>query len=262
MRDVSPRLRAWLAITLFGSASIATALGLGWWWLRNGSRLLEQGRSAYSRGDWGQAEALARRRLKTDPNDPEAVRLLARSAARLGRDRFANALFARLGSGALEAEDLFLLGFGLNRTGQKERARQVWLKALALNPAHEETLEQLVISSTAQNRLAEAAQFAEGLSNQPGWELRGELDWGTLLSELGDPTAAASILRRALARPEAQSLAPTALARYRKLLARKLLETGRPGEASAALSTVLGQGPDPEASWLKSRAALQQARLS
>ncbi len=96
MRDVSHRLRAWLAITLFASASIGVALGLGWWRPRSGSRLLEQGRKAYSRGDWNQAESLARQRLKTVPNDPEAVRLLARSTARLGRDGVANALFAQM----------------------------------------------------------------------------------------------------------------------------------------------------------------------
>ncbi|MGO9469035.1 MAG: hypothetical protein ACLQVF_33320 [Isosphaeraceae bacterium] len=261
MLSDAPRVRTWLALTLLASASIAAALGLAWPWLRGRSELLEQGRSAYSRGDFSRAEALARRKLKTDPHDLEAVRLLARATARLGRDGFANALFARLGSDALQPEDRFLLGMGLHRTGQKERARQVWLKTLALNPAHAETLEQLVISSTDQNRLAEATQFAERLARQPGWELRGELDWGALLSELTDPAAAVTVLHRALARPEARSLDPIALARYRRLLARKLLETGRPDEASVLLMAILDPGPDPEASWLKSRAALQRGNL-
>ncbi len=91
--------------------------------------------------------------------------------------------------------------------------------------------------------------------------MRGELDWGALLAELSDPAAAVTVLQRALARPEAHSLEPAAMARYRKLLARKLLETGRPGEASGLLLGTLRDGPDPEASWLKSRAALQQGDL-
>jgi hypothetical protein len=42
------------------------------------------------------------------------------------------------------------------------------------------------------------------------------------------------------------------------LLARVLLRTGQPAEARESLRAVLGAGPDPEASWLLSRAALQQ----
>ncbi len=259
------RLRArrkWLVIAFFATVFAGAALGWGWWWLRGSSRLVREGRAAFARGDWSQAEALARRRLKTDPTDTDALRLLARSTARLGRDSVANALFARLGSGALQAEDLFLLALGLSRSGQKERARQVWLRALALNPRHEETLEQLIISSTALNRLAEAAQFAEDLSHQRGWELRGELDRGALLSELNDPAAAATVLERTLKRPEADALDRSSLARYRKLLARKLLDTSRPGEAMVPLEAILAVGANAEASWLSSRAALQQGKLA
>ena len=39
----------------------------------------------------------------------------SRATARLGRDVSANGLFARLGTAALQAEDLYLLGIGLNR---------------------------------------------------------------------------------------------------------------------------------------------------
>jgi tetratricopeptide (TPR) repeat protein len=254
-------MRAWLAIGAIAALAIGAAAGFRWWWSHSGPRLLEQGRAAYSRGDWTSAEALARRRLKTGQSDVEAVRLLARSTARLGRDGVANALFAQLGSGALQAEDLFLLGLGLGRAGQADRARQVWLKALALEAGHAETLQQLVISSTDQNRLAEAAQYAERLSRQAGWEQRGELERGGLLSELGDPAAAAMVLQRALGRPSDRSLDPSTLAHYRKLLARKLLETGRPGEASAALATIKNADTDAEAFWLSSRAALQQGKF-
>jgi Tfp pilus assembly protein PilF len=261
MLDVALRMPKWVVITLLASCSIGGALGLGWWWLQGGSRLLERGRAAYSRGQWSEAQALARRRLKTSPGDIEALRLMARSIARLGGDSVANALFARMGASTLQTEDLFLLGLGLGRAGQKQRARHILLKARALSPDHGETLEQLVISSTAQNRIAEAAQFAAELSRRPGWELRGELNWGALLAELSEPAAAAAVLDRALKRPEANSLEHSALAPYRKLLARKLLDTGRPGEAMVPLSAVLGAGPDAEASWLLSRVALQQGKV-
>src|SRR5262249_41060882 len=145
--------------------------------------------------------------------------------ARLGRDRIANALFARMGADALQAEDFYLLGLGLSQAGRKEEARRMWIKALALEPARLETLEQLVKSSTEQNRLVEAARYAETLSKQPGWEFRGELNWGALLAEVGDPASSATVLGRALARSEAHALDQSALGRYRNLLARKLLET-------------------------------------
>ena len=76
----------------------------------------------------------------------------------------------------MQAEDLYFLGLGLDRAGQKEAAGRLWEKALRLQPDHAETIEQLIIRDTAQNRLAEAAQLAERLARQPGWELRGELD--------------------------------------------------------------------------------------
>ena len=88
--------------------------------------------------------AVARGRLKRAPDDRQALRLLARATARLGRDGQANALFARLGSSALQPEDLFLLGLGLNRGGQKESAERVWEKGLVLEPNHAEMIEQLI----------------------------------------------------------------------------------------------------------------------
>ena len=97
---------------------------------------------------------------------------LARSA-RLGRDSSANALFEKLGSAALQSEDLYLLGLGLNRSGQAAQAERVWERALALDAHHPELLEQLALLYTARNRLAEAAFLADRLSTQPGWQLRG-----------------------------------------------------------------------------------------
>ena len=143
------------------------------------------------------AADLARLRLKAAPKDVEALRLLARATARLGRDGPANGLFARMGSDALQAEDLFLLGLGLNRAGRKDEAGRIWERAIRLQPDHAETIEQLIIRDTAQNRLAEAAALAERLARRPGWELRGELVSGTLLGELSDPAGAARALKRA-----------------------------------------------------------------
>jgi tetratricopeptide (TPR) repeat protein len=223
---------------------------------RRAPDLLARGAAAYSHGHWNEAADLARRRLKAAPQDIEAVRLLARATARLGRDAPANALFARLGSDALQAEDLFLLGIGLDRAGRRGEAARLWEKAVRLEPDRAEVIDRLVGGYIAQKRLVEAAQLAERLAEQPGWELHGELAAGALRAELGEPTAAATTLKRALARPEAARLDQLTATRTRKLLARALLRTARAGEARAVLRSILADGLDPEASWLSSRAAL------
>jgi tetratricopeptide (TPR) repeat protein len=241
---------------------VAAGVGLGWSAFRRGTDLLARSRSAYARGDWSQAAELARLRLKAVPEDTDALRMLARSAARLGEDARANRLFARIGSDALAAEDLFLLGLGLDRSGQKDAARGAWQKALRLEDNHAETLEQLIIQDTAQNRLAEAAELAERLARQPGWELRGELNLGVLRAELSEPARAVTVLERALKRPEAELLDNALGARYHKLLARGLQQTGRSAEARVILRRILDQGSDREASWLMSRAALEVGALA
>jgi tetratricopeptide (TPR) repeat protein len=259
MPRIAPRVGIGLAIVL-GMLALA-ALGLAWSRVRPVTDPMRRAAAAYTARDWGAAADLARRRLKAVPGDVEALRLLARSTARLGRDAQANAMFARLGSDVLRAEDLLLLGQGLDRAGRTAEAGRLWEKALGLEPDHAEVIEQLVVRDTAQNRLAEAAKLAERLARRPGWELRGELDAGALLAELNDPAGAAAALRRALARPEAARLDRTMATRYRNLLARSLLQVGRPGEARGALEAILGAGPDAQASWLLSRAALQEGAI-
>ncbi len=242
---------------------LLTGLGavVAWKWSRTDSDQWSQIAMAYAARDWSLASDLARTRLRTSPEDIEALRYLARATARLGRDTSANALFARLGSSALQAEDLYLLGLGLDRAGQKEAAEGLWRKALQLQPDHAETIEQLIIRDTAQNRLGEAAHLAERLSRQLGWELRGELDLGALRAEQSDPSGAATVLRQALGRPEAARLDRPMATRYRNLLARTLLQTGRSNEAHDLLRSILIAGPDSQAAWLLSRANLQMGAI-
>jgi tetratricopeptide (TPR) repeat protein len=217
-----------------------------------------EGALAYHQGEWARAGELARRRLKAVPEDPEALRLLARATARLGRDAQANALFARVGEENLQAEDRYLIGLGLSRAGQGDASVRLWEQVVASDPERSEALEQLALAYTARNRFVEAAGLYERLSRQPGHELAAELSLGGLRAELNDPAGAAEILRQALSRDAAGGLAADALSRYRKLLARVLLRCGKPADAREPLDRVLAAGPDPEASWLLSRVFLQQ----
>ena len=254
-----PVLRFWIGLGALVLAGLV--VGALWRWGRRDAGLRERGATAYAAGDFTRAAELARQRLKAAPGDRDALRLLARATARLGRDARANALFARLGATALEAEDLYLLGLGLDHAGQKDAAGRVWERALELRPDHAETMAQLIIRETGRNRLAQAAVLAERLARQPAWEFRSALDLATIRAELGDPAGAATVLSRALKRPEAARLDRPTASHYRKLLARTLLRIARPGEARAVIEDVLGGGPDPEASWLLSRVALQEGAI-
>jgi prepilin-type processing-associated H-X9-DG protein len=238
-------------------AAALAAAGAWAWRLRASPSVdpLALGSAAYRRGDWASAASFARDRLKASKDDREALALLARATARLGRDQSAMALFNRLGPESLRAEDLYLLGVVLRREGKAGPALRVWERAVRADARHAEALEALAAGYSAVNRLVEASGLAERLSRVPGCEARGGLALGALRAELNDPAGAAAALGPALA---AARLAPADLAPYRRLLARSLSQTGRAGEARGALETVLAVGPDAEASWLLSRCLLQQ----
>ena len=89
-------------------------------------RCVARGRQAYDRGDWEEADRLARQRLKAAANDPEGLRLLARASIQLGRDDLAMSLYQRLGESAMQAEDRYLLGLVLSRSGKLRSAVTVW----------------------------------------------------------------------------------------------------------------------------------------
>src|SRR5206468_743341 len=82
-----------------------------------------KGRSSYDRGDYVRAAAEARGRLKDDPGDREALRLLARAEARRGNEGLSGAIFDRLGPEAWQAEDAYLVAARLERVGEPDRAR-------------------------------------------------------------------------------------------------------------------------------------------
>src|SRR5262249_56327098 len=117
--------------------------GLWGWESRRVSGLVRRGLAAYSRGDWQRAALLARSRLKEAPEDQEALRLAARTTARQDRDQAAIATYSRLELRLMTAEDYFLLGRALSRTGQDELAVKSLEAARAADPARLELLDEL-----------------------------------------------------------------------------------------------------------------------
>jgi len=215
--------------------------------------------SAYSRGEWDRASALARQRLKEEPDDGEAVRLAARAVARQDRDQQAIAIYSRLDLRLMTPEDYFLLGRASARTGQDDSALKCLKAAQADDPNRPETLDILAEIYFRKDRPAAAEETALRLVQQPGWEARGQLMLGIFRSSLNDPAGAAGALRRAFELdPTGKAAAPVTAVPFQKLLVRSLLQTGKPDEARLFLRSLPTSAADPETSWLLSRCFLQE----
>jgi tetratricopeptide (TPR) repeat protein len=221
--------------------------------------LAAEARVAYARHDWKGTELLARKRLKQLPDDPPALQLAARAAARQDRDETAIAIYSRLILEDMDAEDLYLLGRALSRTGKVDLAFKTYERARLANPDHPETLEALGQLYLQNDRESAAEEVGKRLVRQPEWEARGLLILGTARAELHDPAGAAQALRRFFELdPEGAFAAPNPVRPFRLLLARSLLESRRPAEARQLLMNLLAHGPDAEASWLLGRSYIQE----
>jgi tetratricopeptide (TPR) repeat protein len=215
--------------------------------------------AAYALGDWHRTALLARERLKLAPDDPHALRLAARAAARLDQDPKAVAIYQRLDRTGNEAEDFFLLGRSLIRTGKLDQAFQAYESARGRDPDHPETLAALAGLYLRTDRFNAAAEAASRLAVQPAWEARAQLMLGTARAESQDYAGAAeSLARWAALDPHGQVVSPAPVPPLRKLLARCLLQSGKPAEARSVIEAILHTDPDPEAWWLFSRCAIQE----
>ncbi len=159
----------------------------------------------------------------------------------------------------MTAEDDFLLGRALSRTGQDELALKFLEKAQAADPDRLEMLDELAQVYFRRDRPAAAEAIADRLVHEPGWEARGQLLLGTCLAARNDPAGAARALRRAFdLDPEGQAASPHPVGPLRMLLVRSLLQSGQPTEARRMIQARPGFESDPESSWLLSRCFLQE----
>ena len=157
----------------------------------------------------------------------------------------------------MEVEDHYLSGKILDRVDRKDLALKAWATALEVDPNHPETLDEVTRLLSKTGRPDEAARAAERLARQPGWQARGLLLLGSIRDEINDPGGAAEAFRRALAHDPAALAKSHDPAKLGKQVARAFLRVAKPDEARPPLEGILAEGPDPEASWLLSRAALQ-----
>ena len=131
-RPLPRRLMGWWLVSL-SIVLVAVGLGIGWKWARSHSDLVARSVSAYKRGDWTAAAELARARLKTEPNDVEAIRMLARATARLWPRRLRKRFVRAAGIACLAARGSLPAWPGLEpkRRGRQSRA------SLAASPRQE-----------------------------------------------------------------------------------------------------------------------------
>ncbi|WP_422924103.1 tetratricopeptide repeat protein [Singulisphaera sp. PoT] len=242
-------------------AGMLVALATALWAARSVRRPspADLGREAYDRGDWAMAADEARSRLKSGPDDTDALRLLARASARRGRETTAEGIYRRLGTSAMEPEDLFLLGRSLLRQGNATPGLAALGAARDADPRHAETLDELGRYWGEHGSQVEAERAATQLAALPGWEVRGSVRLAGLLAETFDPAGAASVLGKALQRDPALSHASSTPAEAHRLLVRTLLEAGRPAEARSHLYP---SPSDAEGSWLLSRLLLQEGKTA
>ncbi|MDX2037968.1 MAG: cytochrome c3 family protein [Isosphaeraceae bacterium] len=216
---------------------------------------LELGTAAYSRGDWSAAELYARQAILDDLDDPEGLRLLARTNARLGRDAAAGDLFRRLGPGLAQPEDLTLMGSILLRRGERGQGMILLERARDAEPGRAETLRPLAEVYIDTDFPAAAVEVAEQLvSISPSIDAHRLL--GRSSRAVGDHRRAARAFERALALAAGDASRETKA--IQRDLARSLLHLGESTGASRVLEPVTGD----EAAWLASRAALQSGDVA
>jgi len=219
--------------------------------------------AAYLRKDWAQASKLANDRLRIEKNDLDALRILARSMARQGKDDLATAIYEnRVKLDGMKAEDRFLLGQMIARQGNGELALSVWQKALTTDPDHAEMLESMASLSAQKLRVEEAAAAAESLAKLPGQEAKGLLLAGIFQSMMDNYPASVISFRKSFAIDSEVRTDFMTPDRVSRLFARNLLRTGSAAEVAGALQRKgagISEGDD-ETSWLMARAELQQGQ--
>ena len=218
---------------------------------------------AYASGDWATSARLANARLRANKEDLEAVRILARSSARQGRDDLASSLYEnRLGLQSMQSEDHFLLGRMIAGQGNTDLALSVWDKALKEDSNHPEMLESFAGMSAQKSHLEEAVAAASRLTSLPGLEAKGLMMQGIFKSLMEDSQGSANSIRRAFELdPNIQTSMMTP-DQQMKLFLKDLLRESHPAEARLQIERFYGNSAanDPEVSWLMSRVEIQEGQ--
>jgi Tfp pilus assembly protein PilF len=213
-------------------------------------------RIAYQSGNYELARRAVRDHLRLKSGDHDALLLLARATARQGDDNAAKRLYKAIGPASLQAEDYFLVGASLLRSGQDDLARQAFQTAEEADPRHVEALAALSGLCDRYKMYEMAEGYAKRAAESPGGAAAGAALIGKTRLALGDPSAAAPRFAEALRIDPAVRGSGLSSDEVHTLQGRALLALGRGSEAEASLKSV--SLPSADLSWLLSRAALQR----
>ena len=233
-------------VALLGIAAIAA----GAWLLAPGdpSARLE---SAARRADWAEVVSRADITLARHPSDPRARSLRARGLARLGRSPEARAAYLALGAEEMTGDDFAALSDLLAADGRPALAVLALESALRLEPAGASLRAAMTERRSAIRNDGEAAHLVDHLAAVPGGPALGALVVSLAALATGD-SSRDPLVDRLLTRDRESLRAIRSLGSARHLVARVLIEAGRPREALGLLNDAA-----PEARWLASRAHLQ-----
>jgi predicted TPR repeat methyltransferase len=156
-------------------------------------------RAAYADGRLAEAEAICRRILDGDPDEPEALHLLGRLALRDGNPSLAQVLIGRAlsrrpNSAAFHAS----LGLALRRAGRFEESVACYERVVGLEPASPAAYRRLADAHTLLGQLEEAAECLAEVVRLDPRDPRDHLAWALVLQQQDAREEAIGVLRRGL----------------------------------------------------------------
>lgn len=187
---------------------------------------------------WGEAESLASRALKTEPDNPIFLNSLGNALIAQGRtDEAIDALTKAAAAAPAEADIVFNLGNAYREAGRYDEASAQYRKTVELRPGHLGAYNNLAVVLRAKGDPESALTvLIEALAHAPkSAELR--FNVGNAMQAVGRRDAAESSYRRAL------ELNPKH-AEARVNLGQVLLQAGRKAEAEQEFRKAIAVNPN------------------
>lgn len=248
-----------LCVVLIGLISLA-----GVWLFRSSEpELRHQARLAYENHQWPDSFNLAGKRLREDRQDRAARLIMARSAARLGRDAVALELYGQNKENQANPEDLYLVGLILMRQGRIQTGEELVKQALKVDPDYVEPLKFLSDFYFRNNQKFKALALNDQWFQSNRLDPDALLMRGQIFDSLAEPKSAVEAFS-SLLKIKKTTKEPAFNRDYViKMTARNLLRDQRPELAKAILlNSQYATLMDQETHWLLSRAYLQSGDVA
>ena len=246
------RRTATYALAVVCAGTLLTWLAVRWFVVT----AMSEARRALEDKNYTLAIELAERHLEGHPADQEAMLLLARSCAQVGRWSEAEAYFGQVR--LRRPEDFHLRAKGLVARHLWPEAGLVYEQILQSWPLDGRALEQLARIRIQQQRYDESLTLAKRLAQVPSYEIAGHLIVGTIeFHRASFVRAAESFLEVIRRSPDLKSV-PADTGMVLEMLAESLLVLGRAAEAEPYALRARELTQSPESCWLLGMARQHQ----